>query len=90
MSYQEKLSPWVIYRQLANLQRIEVVRFRWRNDAEEYLKVVQRMVPQARFEIVYEANPSINEVQFEIFANEDAVAHPTSSNGLHHRQLICE
>lgn len=66
MSYQEKLSPWVVYRQLANLQQIEIARFRRRNDVEEYLKVVRRMVPQAEFEIVYEVDSTIVEVQFEL------------------------
>jgi hypothetical protein len=72
MSYQEKLSPWVVYRQLANLQRIEVARFRRRNDAEEYLNVVRRMVPQAQFEIVYEVDSTIDQIQSEPDLSWDA------------------
>ena len=57
MSYQDQLSPWVIYRRLPNLQRQFIDRFRRRNNAEEYLKTVQRLQPQAQFEIVYEVTP---------------------------------
>ncbi len=54
MSYQNSLSPWVIYRYLPNLQRQFIDRFRRRTHAEEYLKVIQRLSPDAEFEIVYE------------------------------------
>jgi hypothetical protein len=63
MSYQDQLSPWMVYRQLPNLQRLEVARFRRRNDAEEYLKIVQRMAPFAQFEIVYDVRQ--DEQRFE-------------------------
>ena len=54
MSYQNSLSPWVIYRRLPNFQRQFIDRFRRRTHAEEYLKVIQRLSPHAEFEIVYE------------------------------------
>jgi endonuclease V-like protein UPF0215 family len=63
MSYQDQLSPWVVYRQLPNLQRLEVARFRRRNDAEEYLKIVRRMLPQAQFEIVYDVRQDEQHVE---------------------------
>lgn len=53
MSYQASLRPWVVYRLKEGLQHIEVARFRKRNDAEEYLKIVRRMV-EAEFEIVFD------------------------------------
>lgn len=54
MSYQDLLSPWVIYRLLPSLQRRAIARFRRRNEAEAYLGVIQRMLPQIQFEIVFE------------------------------------
>lgn len=38
-------------------------RFRRRNDAEAYLKAVQRLQPDDRFEIIYETAPHDNELQ---------------------------
>lgn len=56
MSYQKQLSPWEIYRHLPNLQRRLIARFRRRNDAEAYLKILRQMLPLAEFEIVYGVN----------------------------------
>lgn len=62
MQYQKQLSPWVINRHLPNLQRQVVARFRRRNDAEGYLKVMQRVSPQAQFVITFEMNESEYEI----------------------------
>ena len=62
MQYQKQLNHWVINRQLPNLQRQTVARFRRRNDAEQYMKVMQRVMPQASFTITFEANDSEYEV----------------------------
>ena len=48
------LFPWTIVRLLPNLQRITVGRFRRRSDAEGHLQVLQRLIPLARFAIVFE------------------------------------
>lgn len=56
MSYSDQLHPWVIYRRLPNFQRQVVDRFRRRTDAEHYLKAMQRLAPNAEFELVYEAD----------------------------------
>lgn len=56
MSYSDQLHPWVIYRRLPNLQRQAIERFRRRNDAEHYLKAMQRLSPAAEFELVYEVD----------------------------------
>lgn len=71
MSYQDQLSPWVVYRQLPNLQRLEVARFRRRNDAEEDLKIVQRLTPLAQFEIVYDVRQ--DEQCFELGEGHETV-----------------
>lgn len=54
MTYLERLSPWCIVRQLPNLQSTIVVRFRRRNDAEAHLQILQRLMPEAKFEIVFD------------------------------------
>jgi hypothetical protein len=74
MSYQDLLRPWVIYLRLPNLQRREMNRFRKRNEAEGYLKVLQRLTPDIEYEIVFEArqiaaieNPNYSNCRFEQF-----------------------
>lgn len=54
MNYQEQLSPWIIYQLLPTMKQLTVARFRTRNDAEGYLKLVQRMLPHAQFAIAFE------------------------------------
>jgi hypothetical protein len=56
MNYKQQLYPWVIYRHLPNLQRLAVARFRRRNDAEEHLRIIKRLLPQAEFAIAFEVN----------------------------------
>jgi len=46
----------VIYRHLPNLQRLTVARFRRRNDAEEHLRIIKRLLPQVEFAIAFEVN----------------------------------
>jgi hypothetical protein len=55
IKYQDQLNPWVIYQQLPNLQNLPVVaRFRRRNDAESYLKLIQQMKPHAKYAISFD------------------------------------
>ena len=54
MSYQNKLSPWVIHKMLPNLKQLPVIRFRKRNDAEAYLKMLRQMQPHATFAIAFD------------------------------------
>jgi len=56
MNYKQQLYPWVIYRFLPNLQRLTVARFRRRNDAEEHLRIIKRLLPQVKFAIAFEAS----------------------------------
>ncbi|MEG3898878.1 MULTISPECIES: hypothetical protein [unclassified Microcoleus] len=56
MNYKQQLYPWVIYRHLPNLQRLTVARFRRRNDAEEHLRIIKRLLPQVEFAIAFEVN----------------------------------
>ncbi|MBE9115626.1 hypothetical protein IQ249_06920 [Lusitaniella coriacea LEGE 07157] len=63
MKYKQALFPWVIYRLLPNLQRLTVARFRHRNDAEEHMKIIQRLLPQASFTIAFEVSQPYPRVQ---------------------------
>lgn len=55
MNYKEQLNPWVIHHLSADLTRSTVSRFRRRNEAESYLKVIQQLRPRAKFAIAFES-----------------------------------
>ena len=55
MTYFEKLHPWCLVRLLPNCQRIVVARFRKRNDADEHLRVLQRLVKHRTFVIIFDS-----------------------------------
>ncbi len=55
MNYQAQLNPWVVYRLLSDLQREAIARFRTRNDAESYLKVMEQMQPHVLYALVFDA-----------------------------------
>jgi len=55
MTYLERLSPWCIVKLLPNMQRQVVARCRRRNDAEEHLRVLRRLLPGASFAIVFDS-----------------------------------
>lgn len=48
----------MIYRRLPNFRRVVVARFRRLGHAEEHLKAMQRMAPDAEFVIAFEAPDS--------------------------------
>ena len=54
MSYSDQLNPWCIARLLPDMQRTVVNRFRRRNDAEAYLKLLRQMMPTATYTIVFD------------------------------------
>ncbi|NEP17724.1 MAG: hypothetical protein F6J97_12605 [Leptolyngbya sp. SIO4C1] len=45
----------VSFRLLPGLQRIVVARFRNRNDAEAHLRTLQRLIPAAKFVLLFDA-----------------------------------
>ncbi|BAU09587.1 hypothetical protein LEP3755_00580 [Leptolyngbya sp. NIES-3755] len=57
MKYQEQLTPWVVYQITPDLQRQVVIRFRRRNDADSYLKVLTQTRPTAKFIVAFDAPP---------------------------------
>ncbi len=54
MTYEKRLSPWIIVRLLPNMQRVVVGRFRRRCDAEGHLQVLQRLIPDAQMIVVFD------------------------------------
>ncbi|NEQ26658.1 MAG: hypothetical protein F6K28_48055 [Microcoleus sp. SIO2G3] len=54
MSDSDLLYPWAIYRLHSHLKHCAIARFRRRNDSEAYLTIVQHMIPQAEFAIVFD------------------------------------
>ncbi|MBW4659835.1 MAG: hypothetical protein KME15_14260 [Drouetiella hepatica Uher 2000/2452] len=59
MLYSDQLRPWVVYRLLPNCQRLMMERFRNRNNAEDYVRIMRQMQPDAQFEIVFESSPKL-------------------------------
>lgn len=54
MKYREMLHPWVIVRQLSNMQSITIGRFRRRMDAEGHLLALRQLIPNGKFVIVFD------------------------------------
>jgi hypothetical protein len=55
MPYRDQLHPWCIIRLLPNARTIIVKRFRRRNDAEAHMKVLHHLEPDARYQIMFDA-----------------------------------
>ncbi len=65
MPYQERLNPWVLIRLLPNSQRETVAQYRNRSDADGHLQIIRRLMPDAKFEVVFnpdsaQPSPSLN------------------------------
>jgi hypothetical protein len=56
MPYKERLNPWVLVRLLPNMQRITVGQFRNRSDADGHLQILRRLIPQAKFVVMFNAD----------------------------------
>ncbi|NJR66478.1 MAG: hypothetical protein HC772_15995 [Leptolyngbyaceae cyanobacterium CRU_2_3] len=54
MIYRDRLSPWCVIQHLPRFQHAIIARFRNRNDAEAYVKVLRRMNPAIIYEIVFD------------------------------------
>jgi hypothetical protein len=53
-NHRDRLQVWCIVRLLPNVQRVVVGRFRKRNDAEDHLKILRRLEPDAVFIIFFD------------------------------------
>jgi hypothetical protein len=54
MKYQAQLTPWVIYQVAAEETRHLVSRFRRRNDADAYMKVLVNTKPNSKFIVAFD------------------------------------
>lgn len=52
--------PWAIVRLLPNDQRRTVTRFYNRQDAEDYIRVLNRSIPAAQFEITFDVSADLS------------------------------
>lgn len=57
--YRNRLYPWCIIRSLPGMQRTVVSRFRSRSEAEESLKVLQRLSYVDRYQIIFDLPESL-------------------------------
>jgi hypothetical protein len=57
MTYGDRLRKrWAVVRLLPNMQRVDVGWFYQYSDAEGYAKLLHRLDPQFRFEVMFDAN----------------------------------
>ncbi len=56
MPYKERLNAWVLVRLLPNMQRITVGQFRTRSDADGYLEILRRLIPNAKFVVMFNSD----------------------------------
>ena len=57
MPYRAKLTPWIIVRLLPDMKNIIVGRFRNKSNADGHLKVLQNLIPSARFTVIFDPPP---------------------------------
>lgn len=58
MLYCDRLKRWHVVRLLPNMQRVTIAAFHKRSDAEGYMQVMRRLIPEAEFVIVFNAENS--------------------------------
>ena len=59
MKYQAQLSPWVIFQIAAGDARHPVSRFRRRNDADAYMRVLNNTKPDSKFIVAFDTESFI-------------------------------
>lgn len=57
MPYRDFLNRWLVVRSLPDMRHIVVACCRTRSDADGYLQVLRRLLPQEQFTIVFDADP---------------------------------
>jgi hypothetical protein len=51
--------PWAIVRLLPDLRRYTVARFYNRTDAQDHLRLLNRFIPAAEFEVIFDVPPDL-------------------------------
>ena len=59
MTYQSRLHPWCIVRQLPKMQRVTIDRFRRHQDADARAKMLRRLTPSATFLVLFDPDPVV-------------------------------
>jgi hypothetical protein len=59
MNYQQQLSPWVVYQLSSDSDRQLVMRYRRRNDADAYVRLMGQTQPQLSFTVAFDASSFI-------------------------------
>lgn len=65
MTYQERLNPWIVVRQLPKMQRVVMGRFRTESDADGYFRFLRQHLPDAAFEVIYDSSGNHHQAQTE-------------------------
>lgn len=52
-NYRASIMPWCVVQLLPDAKRTIVARFRKRNDATAHLQALQRLMPDANYEVVF-------------------------------------
>ncbi len=55
MQYQAQLTPWIVYLVESETLRNPVSRFRRRNDADAYIKVLRNTKPDSNFMVEFDS-----------------------------------
>jgi|JI91814CRNA_FD_contig_81_919347_length_908_multi_4_in_0_out_0_1 hypothetical protein len=55
MKYQAQLTPWIVYQVESDSLRNPINRFRRRNDADAYIKVLRNTKPQCDFTVAFDS-----------------------------------
>ena len=54
MPYRDRLRRWIVVRLLPNMQRITVARCVGKSDADGYVQIMRRLVPEAQFVVMFD------------------------------------
>lgn len=54
MPYRDRLNGWAVVRLLPNFQRVVVARFRTESDADGHCQSLRRLLPEAKFIVVFD------------------------------------
>ncbi|WP_008310372.1 hypothetical protein [Leptolyngbya sp. PCC 6406] len=58
MTYQNRLHPWCIVRQLPKMQKVVVDRFRRHQEADSRATTLRRLTPNATFVVLFDPTPA--------------------------------
>lgn len=53
MLYRDRLQRWLVVRLLSDMQRVTIATFYYRSDAEGYVQVMRRLIPEGAFVVLF-------------------------------------